>query len=84
MRRYPEIGSEGHDDIPYFDKSHRYWLCADESIASQCVDDHPGDTVMLFDRSEGEGKMCNIRVYWSSSMPDTNKLPSIKRGRLRF
>lgn len=70
-------------DKPYWEHERGRWLCSNTSDAAKMVLEHPGDTVYLYDRDLGTGKMVNIRMYWSAQMPDLRRGKIIKGGKLR-
>ena len=75
---------EATDDYTtaHYDEDHRYWLCINEALAYQTALEHPGDTIMLYERDR-DGRMVNKQVWWKSTMYDDNKLNPIRGGRIR-
>ena len=71
------------DDEPYWEYDRGRWLCFNKGMASDCATAHPGDFVYTYER-DSQGNMVNITEYWSPKMPDNNKMPFIKSGKLRW
>jgi len=66
----------------FYQHEHGRWMCINEGDAYDTMKQHPGETIYLYDR-DPDGKTVNIRQYWASTMPDTNKITSIRNGKIR-
>ena len=70
------------DDVPYWEHETGRWMCNSVIDAQSTVEEHPGDTVYIYDRDRN-GKQTNIHQYWSPQMPDTRKQRIVKGGKIR-
>ncbi len=69
------------DDEPIWDYEHGRWLCANTSIAYTCMKQHEGDTIYTYERDHN-GHMINLRLFYSTYVPEKQKWTTIRNGRL--
>ena len=65
----------------YWDYTRGCWYCRTITDAVEIMQQHPSETIMLFDRNK-DGKIVNTRVYYEPGMDKEPKFRHVKHGKL--